>query len=72
VPTGGAFQAAWDGRQLHVRPHADDPDPNPLIDNLPGLVRHAARVARPMVRARLAGRMARDPTTGAARDGSCR
>jgi biotin/methionine sulfoxide reductase len=46
----GAFQAAWDGRQLHVRPHADDPDPNPLIDNLPGLVRHAARVARPMVR----------------------
>ena len=46
----GAFQAAWDGRQLHVRPHADDPDPNPLIANLPGLVRHAARVARPMVR----------------------
>lgn len=46
----GVFQAAWDGRQLHVRPHADDPDPNPLIANLPGLVRHAARVARPMVR----------------------
>ena len=46
----GAFQAAWDGQALHVRPHPDDPDPNPLIDNLPAAVRHPVRVAQPMVR----------------------
>ncbi|MFO1327475.1 MAG: molybdopterin-dependent oxidoreductase [Rubrivivax sp.] len=46
----GAFHAAWDGARLHVRPHAGDPDPNPIIDNLPDAVRHPVRVARPMVR----------------------
>ncbi|CAN7385607.1 molybdopterin-dependent oxidoreductase [Pseudorhodoferax sp. LjRoot39] len=47
----GVFSAAWDGQRLSVRPHAGDPDPNPLIENLPQALRHRARVARPMVRA---------------------
>ena len=46
----GAFSARWDGQALQVRPHPDDPDPNPLIDNLPAAVQHRARVAQPMVR----------------------
>ncbi len=46
----GVFRAAWDGTALHVRPHPGDPDPNPIIDNLPAAVRHPVRVARPMVR----------------------
>lgn len=46
----GVFRARWDGKQLQVQPHPGDPDPNPLIDNLPGALRHPARVAQPMVR----------------------
>lgn len=47
----GAFFAGYgaDGT-LQVRPHPGDPDPNPLIDNLPDAVRHPARVTTPMVR----------------------
>ncbi|MBF5005415.1 molybdopterin-dependent oxidoreductase [Diaphorobacter caeni] len=46
----GAFSAAWDGRELKVRPHPRDPDPNPIIDNLIDALRHPVRIARPMVR----------------------
>jgi len=46
----GAF-SAWrqDGR-LIVRPHPADPDPSPLLRNIPDAVAHPARIARPMVR----------------------
>ncbi|WP_295856926.1 molybdopterin guanine dinucleotide-containing S/N-oxide reductase [uncultured Xylophilus sp.] len=60
----GAFSAAWDGRTLSVRPHPGDPDPNPLIDNLPGALRHPVRVATPMVRR---GWLERGPGPDAAR-----
>ena len=46
----GAFSATFDGATLTVRPHRDDPDPNPLIDNFPAALRHPVRVARPMFR----------------------
>ncbi|MBU2410157.1 MAG: molybdopterin-dependent oxidoreductase, partial [Gammaproteobacteria bacterium] len=46
----GVFSAAWDGKNLSVKPHPGDPDPNPLIDNFPGALRHKARVVSPMVR----------------------
>jgi len=46
----GVFSAAWDGDTLTVRPHPDDPDPNPLLQNFPAALRHRARVTTPMVR----------------------
>lgn len=33
-----------------MRPHAGDPDPNALIDNLPGSIRSDIRVKHPMIR----------------------
>jgi biotin/methionine sulfoxide reductase len=48
----GAFEAqVEDGAVVAVHPFADDPDPSPLLGNIPGSLRHRARVARPMVRA---------------------
>jgi biotin/methionine sulfoxide reductase len=38
-----------DGR-LEVRPHAQDPDPNQLIENFPDALRHRSRLTHPMVR----------------------
>ena len=46
----GAFSAAWDGTDLSVQPHPQDPDPNPIVENLRDALRHPIRVARPMVR----------------------
>jgi biotin/methionine sulfoxide reductase len=46
----GAFHAAWQGEALTVRPHPQDPDPNPLLQNFPTALRHRARVTQPMVR----------------------
>ena len=46
----GVFSARWQGDELEVRPHPGDPDPNRIIDNFPGALRHRARVAQPMVR----------------------
>jgi len=46
----GAFWARWQGGELEVLPHQDDPDPNRIIENFPGALRHRARVAQPMVR----------------------
>jgi biotin/methionine sulfoxide reductase len=46
----GVFSARWSKGQLEVRPHPADPDPNRIIENFPGALRHQARVAQPMVR----------------------
>ena len=46
----GAFSAGWQGDRLIVKPHPDDPDPSPLLQNFPDALRHKARIARPMVR----------------------
>lgn len=46
----GAFRAGWQDGQLVVQPHPGDPDPNRILQNFPGALRHKARIARPMVR----------------------
>ncbi len=46
----GAFTAWRDGDQVRVAPHPADPDPSPLLANIPAAARHPARIARPMVR----------------------
>jgi len=46
----GNFYAAWQGDRLVVKPHPADPDPNLVLQNFPGALRHRARIARPMVR----------------------
>ena len=46
----GAFSAGWQGDRLVVKPHPQDPDPNPLLQNFTDALRHKARIARPMVR----------------------
>lgn len=45
----GAFEA--DGAVVAVHPYRDDPDPSPLLDNIPASLRHRARIAQLMVRA---------------------
>jgi biotin/methionine sulfoxide reductase len=48
----GAFEAeVAEGRLVAVHPYRHDPDPSPLIENVPASVRHRARIAGPMVRA---------------------
>ncbi|MBC3192401.1 molybdopterin-dependent oxidoreductase [Pseudonocardia sp. C8] len=46
----GVFRARFDGSRLRVRPHPGDPDPSPVLDNVPAAVAHPARVAAPAVR----------------------
>ncbi|MDN5918198.1 MAG: molybdopterin-dependent oxidoreductase [Pseudonocardia sp.] len=46
----GVFRARWSGGDLQVRPHAGDPDPSPVLDNIPAALTHPARVAGPSVR----------------------
>lgn len=46
----GAFSAHEDAGRLIVTPHPDDPDPSPLLRNIPSALRHQARIAQPMVR----------------------
>jgi biotin/methionine sulfoxide reductase len=46
----GVFEASWQADKLVIKPHADDPDPNLILQNLPTALRHQARIARPMVR----------------------
>lgn len=47
----GTFQARLDAQgHVQTRPHASDPDPNPLLSNFADALRHPARVVRPMVR----------------------
>jgi biotin/methionine sulfoxide reductase len=46
----GVFLAGWKDGRVQVRPHPQDPDPNPLIENFPDAIHHAVRVTVPMVR----------------------
>lgn len=47
----GAFHAQVDNGDItSVRPIAGDVDPSPLLENLPGSLRHRARIAGPAVR----------------------
>ncbi len=39
------------GEVVAVQPFDQDPDPSPLLDNIPGSIRHRARVTQPMIRA---------------------
>jgi biotin/methionine sulfoxide reductase len=48
----GTFLADVDaGAVVDVRPDHRDPDPSPMLQNIPRSLRHPARIARPMVRA---------------------
>jgi len=46
----GAFFATFDGQSVRVRPHPQDPDPSPLLDNFTNALRHPVRVTAPAVR----------------------
>src|SRR5215472_799201 len=46
----GAFSVLRRGRDVEIVPHPRDPDPSPLLGNIPASVSHRARIARPMVR----------------------
>ncbi len=46
----GAFSDWLEGDAIRVRPHPDDPDPSPILDNVPASARHRARIAQPLVR----------------------
>jgi biotin/methionine sulfoxide reductase len=61
----GAFSAYEDAGQLVVVPHANDPDPSSLLQNIPQSLRHPARIAQPMVRR---GWLDRGPRSGRGRN----
>ena len=46
----GAFAVLRRGDGIEIVPHPRDPDPSPLLGNIPAAVSHRARIARPMVR----------------------
>ena len=46
----GAFSVLRRGEGIEIVPHPRDPDPSPLLGNIPAAVSHRARIARPMVR----------------------
>ena len=46
----GAFSVLLRDGGIEVKPHPGDPAPSPLLYNIPALVAHRARIARPMVR----------------------
>src|ERR1700719_4677060 len=46
----GAFSALVRDGGVEIVPHPRDPDPSPLLGNIPAAVSHRARIARPMVR----------------------
>lgn len=46
----GVFRARWEDGDLQVRPHPGDPDPSPVLDNIPSALTHPARVHAPSVR----------------------
>jgi biotin/methionine sulfoxide reductase len=48
----GVFEAeVEDGTVVAIHPFRHDADPSPLLANIPGSLRHRARIAQPMVRA---------------------
>jgi biotin/methionine sulfoxide reductase len=46
----GAFSGRYKDGQLEIRPHPDDPNPSPLLGNLPAIADSAVRIRRPAVR----------------------
>jgi hypothetical protein len=46
----GVFSTRHSETGLEVRPYAGDPDPNGIIGNFPGALRHQARIAQPAIR----------------------
>lgn len=46
----GVFSARFGKAGLEVRPYGGDPDPNGIINNFPGALRHQARIAQPAIR----------------------
>src|SRR5437667_1532925 len=46
----GAFSVLVGDRGIEIHPHLRDPDPSPLLGNIPAAVSHPARIAEPMVR----------------------
>src|SRR4051794_5393908 len=46
----GVFSARQGDAGLEVRAYAGDPDPNRIIDNFPGALRHQARITQPAIR----------------------
>jgi biotin/methionine sulfoxide reductase len=46
----GVFSARMRDGRLDIRPYGGDPDPNGIIQNFPGALRHRARIAQPMIR----------------------
>src|SRR5258708_11071821 len=46
----GAFSVLVRDSGVEIVPHPRDPNPSPLLGNIPASVSHRARIARPMVR----------------------
>src|SRR5438874_6479385 len=46
----GASAVLLRGDGIEIVPHPRDPDPSPLLGNIPASLSHRARIARPMVR----------------------
>src|ERR1700757_4454691 len=46
----GAFSMRRAGPGIEILAHPRDPDPSPLLANIPAAIAHRARIARPMVR----------------------
>jgi biotin/methionine sulfoxide reductase len=46
----GAFSVVAREREVEIVPHPRDPNPSPLLGNIPAAVAHRARIARPMAR----------------------
>jgi biotin/methionine sulfoxide reductase len=46
----GAFSVLLGNGDVEIVPHPRDPDPSPLLGNIPAAVSHRARIAQPMVR----------------------
>jgi biotin/methionine sulfoxide reductase len=46
----GAFSVRQRHGQVEIVPHPGDPDPSPLLANIPAAISHRARIAEPMVR----------------------
>lgn len=46
----GAFLARDTSDGIQIAPPPDDPNPSPILGNIPDAIRHRARIAQPMVR----------------------
>ncbi|CAN7618596.1 molybdopterin guanine dinucleotide-containing S/N-oxide reductase [Rhizobium sp. LjRoot254] len=46
----GAFSGRYQDGKLEIRPHPDDPNPSPLLGNLPAIADSPVRIRRPAVR----------------------